>query len=168
MSSIGIAVALVIVVGPLALGITGLIRAHADAAPGPVMPWNWRLTIKSALLYALAFNLTFFVQELFLVLPKAFVPGLHPTLFHNNHRWEGQDPLASLLQGTGALATLLTGMACALLLRRSVCRSTTVRLFLIWMTYTGFLMALPQVVVGAVNPSGRVRVSFSRLRRCRR
>jgi hypothetical protein len=56
------------------------------------------------LLYTLAFNLTFFIQELFLVVPKALTPGLRPTLFHNNHLWQGEHPLASLFQGTGALA----------------------------------------------------------------
>src|SRR5271168_1624654 len=81
---IGIAVALVLVAGPLLLGLTGLIRARrvpADAILAPARPWNWKLTVNSALLYALAFNLTFFIQELFLVLPKALTPGLRPTLF---------------------------------------------------------------------------------------
>lgn len=162
-SLIGIAVALVVVAGPLAFGITGLIRARAEAVPEPVMSWNWRLTIVSALLYALAFNLTFFIQELFLVLPKAFTPGLRPTLFHNNHSWEGQHPLASLFQGTGALATFVSGMTCALLLRRGVSRSSAVRLFLIWMTYNGFLMSLPQVVVGAINPQNDVGMAMDYL-----
>jgi hypothetical protein len=34
--------------------------------------------IGSTLLYTLAFNLTFFIQELFLVVPKALTPGLRP------------------------------------------------------------------------------------------
>jgi hypothetical protein len=34
---------------------------------------------------------------------RRLAPGLRPTLFHNNHTWEGQHPLASLFQGTGAL-----------------------------------------------------------------
>src|SRR4030095_6048469 len=103
---------------------------------------SWRLAICSGLLYTLAFNLTFFIQELFLVLPKALTPGLRPTLFHNNHSWEGEHPLASLFQGTAALASLLTGMAGALLLRRGAGRSLAIRLFLIWMTYNGFFQAL--------------------------
>lgn len=100
----------------------------------PSMPWNWRLTATSALLYTLAFNSIFFIQELFLVLPKALTPGLRPTLFHNNHTWEGAHPLASLFQGTGALATFLTAIACVLLLRRGSGRSS-MRLFLIsWLS----------------------------------
>src|ERR1700716_3333062 len=64
---IGIAVALILVAGPLLLGLTGLIGARhppADAAVDRAMPWNWKLTVASALLYTLAFNLTFFIQEL--------------------------------------------------------------------------------------------------------
>ena len=64
----------------------------------------------------------------------------------------------------GALATFLTGMSCALLLRRGVGRSATVRLFLLWMTYDGFFMSLPQVVVGAVNPLNDVGMAMDYLR----
>jgi len=163
---IGVAVALVLVVGPLLLGLMGLIRARrapADAAPEPAKRWNWKLTITSALLYVLAFNLTFFIQELFLVVPKAFTPGLRPTLFHNNHGWEGEHPLASLFQGTGALAIFITGVVCALLLRRGPGRSSTVRLFLIWMTYNGIFQALPQVVIGAINPRNDVGMAMDYL-----
>lgn len=53
----------------------------AGDAAVPVTPWNWKLTVASALLYTLAFNSIFFTQELFLVLPKALTPGLRPTLF---------------------------------------------------------------------------------------
>jgi len=162
----GIAIALVLVAGPLLLGLTGLFRARrapADVLAEPAKSWDWRLTINSALLYALAFNLTFFVQELFLVLPKALTPGLHPTLFHNNHSWEGENPLAGLFQGTGALAIFLTGVACALSLRRWPSRSTTVRLLLIWMTYNGFFQSLPQVVIGAMSPRSDVGMAMDYL-----
>lgn len=148
---------LVLMVGPLLLGLAGIFRArHASSGAGPSRPWTWKLTIMSALLYTLAFNLTFFIQELFLVLPKAFTPGLKPTLFHNNHGWEGEHPLANLFQGTGALATLLTAVVCTLLLRRDSIGSPAVRLFLIWMAYCGFFMALPQVVIGALSPGSDV------------
>ena len=57
------------------------------------------------------------------MLPKALTPGVRPTLFHNNHGWEGENPLTSLFQGTGALAILLSGVVCALLLQRRSPRS---------------------------------------------
>jgi hypothetical protein len=127
------------------------------------MTRNARLTICSALLYTVAFNLTFFIQELFLVLPKAFTPGLRPTLFHNNHTWDGEHPLASLFQGTGALAIFLTGVVCAWLLRRPSARSATAQLFLIWMAYNGFFQSLPQVILGAFNPRNDVGMAFQYL-----
>jgi hypothetical protein len=156
-----IAVALVLGAGPLLLGLAGLISARRGTAEAaPAKRWNWKLTVTSALLYTLAFNSIFFIQELFLVLPKALTPGLRPTLFHNNHTWEGDNPLASLFQGTGALATFLTATVCGLLLRRGWGRSATIRLFLIWMTYNGFLQSLPQVVVGAINPGNDVGMAM--------
>jgi hypothetical protein len=119
-----------------------------------------RLALCSALLYTLAFNLTFFILELFLVVPKALTPGLRPTLFHNNHTWEGQHPLASLFQGTGALATIVSGAICLLLLRGHRVRSTRLRLFLIWMAFHGFFQALPQFVIGALVPGNDVGMAM--------
>ncbi|MGH8178487.1 MAG: hypothetical protein ACREV5_19700 [Steroidobacter sp.] len=161
---IGIAVVLVLLAGPLLLGLTGLLRARRASADNLVTSWNWKLTVSSALLYALAFNLIFFIQELFLVLPKALTPGLRPTLFHNDHRWEGDHPLATLFQGTGALAIFLVGVVCALLLRRGLVHSSTLRLFLIWTAYNGFFQSLPQVVIGAVNPRNDVGMAMDYLR----
>jgi hypothetical protein len=116
-----------------------------------VAPFPWRPAFVSTLAFALAFNLTFFIQELFLVLPKALTPGLHPTLFHNNHTWSGSHPLEDLFQGTGALATSISGAACWALLARGRGRTESSRLLLLWMAYAGFFMALPQVVIGAVS-----------------
>jgi hypothetical protein len=159
---IAIAVALFFPVGPLLLGLAGLTqtrRAPADRALEPP-PWDWRLTIASALLYTLAFNLTFLVQELFLVLPKAFLPGVRPTLFHNNHTWQGEHPLTSLFQGTGALAIFILGVACALGLRWRAVGSPTVRLFLVWMAYSGLFHALLQIVVGSVSSQSDVGLAL--------
>jgi hypothetical protein len=163
---IGVAVLLVLVVGPLLLGVRGLSAAGRTSVgvPGPAPPWDWKLAITSALLYALAFNLIFFIQELFLVIPKALTPGLRPILFHNNHTWTGENPLASLFQGTGALAIFVTGLICALLLKRGVARSSSARLFLIWMAYNGFLQSLPQVVIGSVEPRNDVGMAMDYLR----
>lgn len=152
--------------GPMLLGLVGLWRGRvsgAAAPPPPVAGWDWKLSAQSAILYAFAFNLVFFIQELFLVLPKALVPGLRPTLYHNNHHWEGDDPLAALFQGTGALAILLTGLVFALLLSRRPTRSTALRLFLIWMAYHGLFQSLPQLVVGAISPGDDVGMAMDYL-----
>jgi hypothetical protein len=162
---VGIAVLLVLVVGPVVFTLMGIIstRESSVGAVPSARPWDWKLTIASALLYALAFNLIFFIQELFLVIPKALTPGLRPILFHNNHTWTGGNPLASLFQGTGALATFVTGVVCALLLRRRPPRSVSARLFLVWMAYNGFLQSLPQVVIGSIEPENDVGTAMDYL-----
>lgn len=149
--------------GPLLLGLAGLWLGRASVAAPPPPRWDWKLSAQSAILYAFAFNLVFFIQELFLVLPKALTPGLRPTLFHNNHHWQGDDPLAALFQGTGALAILVTGLAFALFLSRCATRSTALRLFLIWMAYQGLFQSLPQVAVGALSPASDVGMAMDYL-----
>jgi hypothetical protein len=163
MIAVAVAVALVVVLGPLLLGFIGFIRSRRTQQTVAAPPWNWRLTSIAALLYTLAFNLTFFIQELFLVVPKAFTPGLRPTLFHNNHRWDGDHPFASLFQGTGALAIFISAVVCVLLLRSKRVRSWSGRLLLIWMAYNGFFQSLPQVVVGALNPLNDVGMAMEYL-----
>ena len=160
---IAIAALLVIIVGPLLVAWAGWLRARTEPAT-PAAAWDTRLTLLSALLYTLVFNLVFFVQELFLVLPKAFTPGLQPTLFHNNHRWQGEHALANLFQGTGALATFVLGLACLFLLRSGAGRATATRLLLIWLAYCGVFMALPQVVVGALSSSSDVGMAMDYFR----
>src|SRR5690606_22846652 len=83
--TLGLVIAAIGLGGPLLLGLAGLIARRPGASVAP--SWDWRLVAHSALLYTIAFNLVFFIQELFLVLPKAFTPGLRPTLYHNNHDW---------------------------------------------------------------------------------
>ena len=147
--------------GPLLLGLAGLVLGRrSEAARGGAPDWDWRLFGHSALLYTFAFNLIFFIQELFLVLPKALTPGLHPILYHNNHRWTGSHPLESLFQGMGALAIFLTGLACAWLVARGTGRSRTLRLFLIWMAYHGLFQSLPQVAIGALAPGNDVGMAM--------
>lgn len=156
---------LILFVGPLLLGLAGLIsarRTQRQEAPGS-SSWNGKLSLLSALLYTLAFNLIFFIQEIFLVLPKAALPGVRPTLFHNNHAWEGEHPLTGLFQGTGALATFLVGLVCLWMLRRGAGRSVPIRLLLVWVAYCGLFMALPQVVIGALNPGNDVGMAMDYL-----
>jgi len=107
---------------------------------------GWRPFVHSMLACVLAFNLIFFLQELFLVLPKALVPGLQPTLFHNNHRWVGEARIADLLQGTGAVAILLFGLLFALI----ASRQARPPLLIVWLAFHGLFQALPQFAVGAM------------------
>ncbi len=162
MAVIVTAVAIVLLAGPLVLALLGQFRSSREQVPAtPAPAWDRSLTLHSTLLYTLAFNLTFFIQELFLVLPKALTPGLHPTLYHNNHKWTGEHPLASLFQGTGALATVLAALICIALLRHV--RATTPRLLLVWMAYCGMFMALPQVVIGALSAGSDVGMAMDHL-----
>jgi len=133
---------------PLAVGLV-LTRKRWRGFPGfPLMAW--------ALQCALAFNLTFFWQELWLVIPKAFVPGLHPVLFHNNHEWTGTAPIAELLQGTGAIATLASGLTFAILLSHRRLASPSLRLFCFWMAFQGLYQSLTQLAVGTILPGNDV------------
>lgn len=127
-----------------------------DVLPGRI---GWRPVAYSMLAYVLAFNLTFFIQELFLVLPKALVPGLQPTLYHNNHNWEGDAAIADLFQGTGALAILISGLIFAFIASR---RSRPPFLVL-WMAFHGLFQSLPQFVVGAITAGNDVGQAYDYL-----
>ncbi|MGJ7901768.1 hypothetical protein [Lysobacter sp. 1R34A] len=153
------------IAAPILLGLIGLWRSRtASSEPAsPAGPWRWQRTLHSGLLYALCFSLIFFIQELFLVVPKALTPGLRATLYHNNHNWTGDNPLAHLFQGTGALAIALTALGFVVWLRSRPPRTATWRLFAIWMAFHGFFQSLPQIVVGAVLPQNDVGMAFGYL-----
>ncbi|MGH8082741.1 MAG: hypothetical protein ACREP7_19345 [Lysobacter sp.] len=150
-----------VVAAPLAFGLFGLLRRERASIPRG--GWNAMLSLNSGLLYAFSFSLIFFIQEFFLVLPKALTPGLKPTLFHNNHHWDGDNPLARLFQGTGALAILLTAIAFTLWFKLRPPRSATLRLFVLWTAFHGYFQSLPQVVVGSVLPQNDVGMAFEYL-----
>src|SRR5690348_9129899 len=125
--------------------------------------WDGRFIAASALFAVLGFNLVFFVQELLLTLPKAFVPGVHVKLYHNNHNWTGDAPILPLLQGTGGVADLAMGLIFAGLLRASASRSMTTRLFLFWMAFQGLYQGLSQIVAGALLPGNDMGMAFGYL-----
>lgn len=138
----------------LALGIAPLVAGLVLARPSQdrALP-----AAGSVVLCALAFSLTFFWQELWLVLPKAWA-GLHPTLFHNDHDWTGDAPVAELLQGTGALGTLSGGVVFLVLLAAVRGVSATWRGFFFWMAAQGLFQAFSQLAIGTVlagNDMGR-------------
>jgi len=153
-ADIVLGMAAVFLAGPLLWSLVMVVRSPRWS--GPRSAWDWGVSLASMLAYALAFNLIFFVQELFLVVPKALTPGLKPTLFHNNHDWTGDNPLAELFQGTGALATVVVGLVFMLWMTRWVPRRLGLRLFVAWMALLGLLEALPQVLIGTVIPQNDV------------
>ncbi|MEH6417089.1 hypothetical protein [Pseudomonas sp. CGJS7] len=148
----------VLVLAPLGLGLLVWLRRRPAVAPRGA--WDGALSLNSGLIYAFSFGLIFFIQELFLVWPKALTPGLRPTLFHNNHHWSGDNPLAELLQGTGALAILLTAMIFSAWLKWRPPQSATMRLFVLWTAFHGYFQSLPQVVVGSVLPQNDVGMAL--------
>jgi hypothetical protein len=120
--------------------------------------WSVRTALVSTLLCALCFCLTFLWQEIWLVIPKALTPDLHPTLYHNDHAWSGENPIAELLQGSGAVATLASGLVFLMVSMRAERATPTWRLFFFWMAFQGLFQALTQLVIGTLlagNDVGR-------------
>lgn len=143
---------LIVMLGLLPL-LIGLYRLKP--ASGPL---GLKGQIGSVLLCALGFNLTFFWQELWLVIPKALTPGLEATLYHNNHDWTGDLPIAELLQGTGAIATLASGILFAMGIKFIGANKPTWRLFFFWMAFQGLFQSLTQLAIGTLltgNDVGR-------------
>jgi hypothetical protein len=149
--------AIVLIAGvlPLAWGIIRLAPGDgvsvARPAPGTVA------------LGTLAFNLTFLWQEVWLCIPKVLTPGLSPTLYHNNHEWTGDAPIAELLQGTGAVATLVSGLTFAVLLARWRRAAPTWQVFLFWMALQGLFQSLSQTAIGSVVRGNDVGRAFQYL-----
>jgi hypothetical protein len=137
----------------LATGIAPLAAGLLLLKPSSERSWP---SAGSVLLCTLAFNLTFFWQELWLVIPKALTPGLHPVLYHNNHDWTGNAPVAELLQGSGAVATLLSGLAFCCVLATVRRASSTWRLFFFWMAFQGLYQSLTQLAIGTQLPGNDV------------
>jgi len=133
---------------PLLIGTARLERGSARMAP--------RDLAASTLLCALAFSLTFLVQELGLVIPKALVPGLDPILYHNDHDWSGDTPVAELLQGGGAVTTLFSGLVFLWLAERISPARPTWRLFAFWMAFQGLFQSLSQWAIGCWLPGNDV------------
>lgn len=146
---------------PPVLLVAGALRGRRDNAATPQRT-DWQLLVLSTLLCTLAFNLTFFIQEFFLVLPKALVPGLHPILYHNDHQWTGTARIAELFQGSGAVAILISGLLFKLLFER-IRSGSVMSLFTLWMALEGLFQALPQFVVGALLPGNDVGRAYAYL-----
>lgn len=118
--------------------------------------------LNSAVLYALAFNIIFFIQELFLALGKSWL-GLKATLYHNNHNWEGSHPMESLAQGYGAAAIFITGFICLLLANRTKHSLHWIHLFFLWLAFQGLAQSIPQFITGKIAPDTDTGQAFTYL-----
>ena len=143
---------LLLLVIPLFWGLYGYFRSrkeikHSFEKKGTSLP----LIVNSAVLYALAFNVIFFIQELFLALGKKWL-GLKAYLYHNNHSWDGNHPMESLAQGYGATAIFITGLICLFIARRIKRSTHWLQLFFLWLAFEGLAQSLPQFITAAGAP----------------
>ena len=143
---------LLLLVFPVIWGLYGFLKTRKDPKQSvEKKSSSWPLVINSAVLYALAFNLIFFIQELFLALGKKWL-GLKAYLYHNNHNWEGEHPMEGLAQGYGVAAIFITGVACLLIARRIKFSTHWIQLFFLWMAFQGLAQSLPQFITAAMAP----------------
>lgn len=139
---------LALLIAPLLWGVYGYFKSrgnHTAPSHPSSKPSPWPLIINSAVLYSLAFNLIFFIQELFLALGKKWL-GLKAVLYHNNHNWDGTHPMERLAQGYGAAAILITGIICLVIARRIKQSAHWLQLFFLWLSFQGFAQSLPQFI----------------------
>lgn len=139
---------LALLVVPIIWGVYGYFNSSSAGNTPPVSSKKqspWPLIFNSAVLYALAFNIIFFIQELFLALGKRWL-GLKAFLYHNNHNWEGEHPMEGLAQGYGAVAILVTGIICLIIARGMRRSAHWTLLFFLWMSFQGFAQSIPQFI----------------------
>ncbi|WP_265569734.1 hypothetical protein [Sphingomicrobium nitratireducens] len=160
---LAIAIPVVLLVAPVLLLAFG-IRAQQGRRGAHAPRVSARRVLKSTFAFAIAFNLVFLVQELGLVVPKAFVPGLDPVLFHNNHNYTPADPVADLMQGGGVAALLVLGVVAMLVLQRDPPRHAGARLLLSWVTFWAWIMALIQLPSGVLDPGNDIARAFAYLK----
>lgn len=153
----------VLLLGPIVWGSYNWVRYKGPSAPKDRTHYN--AMINSAVLYALAYNLIFFLQELFLVLGKKSL-GLESTLYHNNHTWAGEHQKALLMQGSGAMAIFLIGLICLAMFQFFRNSKSLWKLFFLWMAFHGLIQSIPQVMIAYLDPGtdvGEALVGFLNL-----
>lgn len=149
---------------PLVWGLYGFFKTRGEVKnifsekrkPG------WILVINSAVLYALAFNIIFFIQELFLALGKRWL-GLKALLYHNNHNWEGSHPMESLAQGYGAAAIFMCGLIFLFFANRTKKSSHWIYVLLLWLAFQGLVQSIPQFITAKVAPDTDTGQAFTYL-----
>jgi hypothetical protein len=152
---------LLLLVTPLVWGICGFIKTRNEPNRKISYP-GFTLLVNSAVLYALAFNIIFFIQELFLTLGKRWL-GLKAVLYHNNHNWYGEHPKDDLAQGYGALAIFIAALLFLIIARIMKDSKHWLHLFFLWMSFQGFAQSLPQFVTAFMAPDTDTGQAFNYL-----
>lgn len=154
---------LTLLILPIFWGLYGYFRARKEIKqPFERKQSPWPLIVNSAVLYALAFNIIFFIQELFLALGKKWL-GLKAYLYHNNHNWDGDHPMDRLAQGYGAVAIFITGIICLFIARRIKLPTQWLQLYFLWLAFEGLAQSLPQFVTAAGSPDTDTGQAYSYL-----
>lgn len=127
--------------------------------------FSFSVVATMALQYVIAYNLVFFIQELFLTLGKNWI-GLTAYLYHNNHNWEGSDPRTALLQGSGALSIFIFGILLALAFAWIRNRNVPIwkKTFILWLSLHGLMQSVPQVTTAFVASTTDTGQAFAYLR----
>ena len=146
---------------PILWGLYGFIKTRGGAKNKINYP-GFALIINSAVLYALAFNIIFFIQELFLALGKRWL-GLKAVLYHNNHNWYGEHPMDDLAQGYGAVAIFITAIICFIIARTMKQSTHWLQLFFLWMAFEGFAQSIPQFITAFMAPDTDTGQAFDYL-----
>ena len=130
-----------------------VIRHRKERPAGELQTFRFGSVFNLAVVYTLAFNIVFFIQELFLAWGKNWI-GLTAYLYHNNHNWEGSDPRTSLLQGSGALAIFIFGVLITLVFYGIRNRNWPqwVKLLIWWLGFQGLIQSVAQVQTGFSAP----------------
>ncbi|MDX1478238.1 MAG: hypothetical protein R3301_11075 [Saprospiraceae bacterium] len=141
----------ILLVGPLVLLLIGYLRGRKQTLTTPEKHVSILLIINSTLLYALAYNVVYFIQEFFLAVGKQSL-GLTAYLYHNNHNWEGTHPKEALMQGSGALSIFILGILLWLAYLSISHWKSWWRIFVLWLAYHGLIQSLPQLSSAPIDP----------------
>ncbi len=133
--------------------IVGYIRSGKEKESGEkdAKFSSFNLVINSAVLYAIAYNMIYFIQEFFLAWGK-YLLGLKAFLYNNNHSWQGTHPQVRLAQGYGAVAILTAGIIFTVLFFLMGKKGGWIRLLVFWLAYQGIIQSLPQFATCMMAP----------------
>ncbi|MDX1407475.1 MAG: hypothetical protein R3330_05060 [Saprospiraceae bacterium] len=134
----------ILLIGPFVLLLVGYWRGRRQPLTPPEKHVSILLIINSTMLYALAYNVIYFVQEFFLAVGKQSL-GLTAYLYHNNHNWEGTHPKEALMQGSGAISIFILGILLWLAFLSISHWKSWWRIFVLWLAYHGLVQSLPQL-----------------------